>query len=125
MALLIGGAVVLAKGCAGHGLLASALSRSGLPSQARPSKEQWRNRLRESHLDFRIGLHGSPANYTDYGGTCNTSDFVARMGRPDRTQTVGEQAFWYYDCKDGVIQMSLSAYELDQGIVIANHINDY
>lgn len=112
--LLAGGTVMFAsRGC------------DGLPTFRRPTKEQWRGKLETTKLSYRIGLHGSPANHPQYGGDCTRADFVSAMGEPDRTQTMGDNVFWYYDCRDGVIQVVLESSWLDQGIVSAERMNDY
>jgi hypothetical protein len=52
------------------------------------------------------------------------SDFKSFMGEPDSTQTVGDQAFWYYECADGSIQLSMNAPNLSVG-VMQGQIRDY
>lgn len=50
--------------------------------------------------------------------------FKSVMGSPDRTQTIGDDAFWYYECSDGMIQLELFAPNLAVGMM-QGKINDY
>ena len=57
-------------------------------------------------------------------GAWNAAQFKTFMGEPDRTETVGDQAYWYYDCSDGTIQLVMNAPNLSVGLMEGN-INDY
>ncbi len=50
--------------------------------------------------------------------------FIKLCGEPKKTQTVGDTTYWYYECKDGVIQLSLDKVNLLTGIV-TGQANDY
>jgi len=52
------------------------------------------------------------------------TDFVRWFGNPVKTQTVGDRAFWYYQCTDGTIQLDLDGGNLHAGTV-AGRVNDY
>ncbi len=52
------------------------------------------------------------------------ADFVRWFGNPMRTQTVGDRAYWYYQCTDGTIQLDLDAGNLHVGDVVGR-VNDY
>jgi len=52
------------------------------------------------------------------------NDSKSFMGEPDGTQSFGDHAFWYYDCSDGGIQLSMFAPNLAVGVMQGN-INDY
>lgn len=64
------------------------------------SKAEFRNKLKEyknaagSKNIFRTGVQP------------NINDFYKSVGKPDRTQTLGEKGYWYWNCTDGIIQMS-------------------
>jgi hypothetical protein len=51
------------------------------------------------------------------------NEFKGFMGEPDSTQTLGDKAFWYYECSDGTIQLSMFAPNLAVG-VMQGKIND-
>ena len=55
---------------------------------------------------------------------CESKKFTQLMGTPDSTQTVGNDTFWYYNCKDGKIQIVMSSALLNSGYM-AGQINDY
>ena len=50
--------------------------------------------------------------------------FQEVMGKPDHTQTVGDDVFWYYECLDGTVQMEMDPYVLQMNTVQAQ-INDF
>ncbi|MBE7159022.1 MAG: hypothetical protein INR62_11420 [Rhodospirillales bacterium] len=50
--------------------------------------------------------------------------FQEVMGKPDHTQTIGDDVFWYYECSDGSIQMEMDPYVLQMNTIQAQ-INDY
>ena len=47
------------------------------------------------------------------------------MGKPDHTQTVGDQEVWYYDCADGTIQVTIDAGMLQMAGILNGQVNDY
>jgi hypothetical protein len=47
------------------------------------------------------------------------------FGEPDKTQTVGNQAYWYYDCSDGMIQVILPDPRIMGNSALIEGINDY
>ena len=47
------------------------------------------------------------------------------MGKPNRTQTVGDQAYWYYQCTDGTIQLVMNVLNLQMAGLIQADVNDY
>lgn len=79
------------------------------------TKSQWRDKL-SAHYGQLVQLNVIP--------NWRPGEFKKLMGDPDRTQTVGDNAFWYYDCSDGTIQLALNAPDLAYGIM-QGHINDY
>ena len=42
----------------------------------------------------------------------------------DQTQTIGDDAFWYYECSDEMIQLELYAPNLAVGMM-QGKVNDY
>ena len=82
---------------------------------SRPTKAEWLAKVVSRYgqsARFRV-IENWPVN-----------GFKSFMGEPDRTQTFGDHAFWYYDCSDGVIQLSLFAGNLAAGVMGGN-INDH
>lgn len=53
------------------------------------------------------------------------SDFIRICGEPQKTQTVGDSVFWYYQCKDGDIQLELDNGNLLGAGIVTGHANDY
>jgi len=52
--------------------------------------------------------------------------FLDRMGEPDRTQILGNEAYWTYQCSDGQIQLVISLTALDmEGMVISERVNEF
>jgi len=54
----------------------------------------------------------------------NANDFKKLMGEPSKTQSVGQSAYWYYDCSDGTVQLELNSGALMSGLM-QGKINDY
>lgn len=81
----------------------------------KPTKAEWLSKLAS-----RYGQYAQMRIVYSW----KVSDFKAFMGQPDSTQTVGDQAFWYYECADGSIQLSMNAPNLSVG-VMQGQINDY
>lgn len=53
------------------------------------------------------------------------SKFTSAMGKPERTQTVGGDQYWYYRCSDGLIQMQLTVVPGRENVMVLSAINDY
>lgn len=51
--------------------------------------------------------------------------FLKIMGKPDKTQAVGDFTYWHYRCRDGRIQMVMQAWFLDSGQVATKSINEF
>ncbi|MDD2709715.1 MAG: hypothetical protein PHV34_17140, partial [Verrucomicrobiae bacterium] len=81
------------------------------------TKGQWRERFCNAYPFAR--QTGGPGLQT------SASDFASRVGKPDSTQTVGSEAYWYYRCSDGDIQVALSADYLNMGRILIIAVNDY
>jgi hypothetical protein len=77
------------------------------------SKAQWREKVRPYW-----GPNGPYAIMT-------AAKFKAVVGEPARTQTVDSEAFWYYDCSDGTIQVKLLDPNQTGGQMAIQSINDY
>jgi hypothetical protein len=48
----------------------------------------------------------------------------AAVGNPDSSQTIGENVFLYWECRDGTIQVDCNLGGYGSGIVMG-HVNDY
>lgn len=78
------------------------------------SKDAWKAKVEKSFPGFSQGFE-----YPDKAA------FTAAMGKPDRTQTVDGDLFWYYRCSDGMIQMQLAVAPGKENLMILSEMNDY
>jgi hypothetical protein len=85
-----------------------------LKNPATITKQQWKTTFARVHPLFA------------QGGVIQMrkSIFLQLCGEPQRTQTVGNTVFWYYECKDGEIQLELDNGNL-AGRIAAGRANDY
>lgn len=98
------GWVGLRSGCGG-----------GSPTTQSPTKAEWRAKLAANYGQVaQLGIINN----------LQPAQFKSVMGEPRKTQTIGEQAYWYYQCSDGTIQLELYAPNLAFG-VMQGKINDY
>jgi TPR repeat protein len=85
-----------------------------LTDPAKLTKDQWKKRFGQLHPMF------AQAGVVQL----SKAEFTKICGEPNRTQTVGDSVFWYYQCKDGIIQ-----FELDKGNllarIVAGKVNDF
>jgi hypothetical protein len=63
-------------------------------------------------------------------GIARENDIIDAFGKPDRTQTLGNDMYWYWQCSDGTMQVVMSYLqnvELKTGrkVVYVSAINDY
>ena len=80
------------------------------------TKEQWKQKV-ANHF---------PVSVNQISGMISPDDFKAEIGTPDRTQTVGDNTYWYYNCSDGVIQMVIDSTALSMyKTMIGAQMNDY
>jgi len=87
------------------------------PDWAQTTKAEWRNRLYKIYPQSKI----APA-----ASRCRPEEFMQRMGKPSRTQTVGDSTYWYYECQDGSIQIVMYSQYLNlQNVMVMQAINDY
>jgi hypothetical protein len=93
----------------------SASIGSNMPVPSLPTKAEWRAKV-ASHYG-QVAQMNMIVNW-------RVVDFKSIMGEPGNTQTDGDQAFWYYECSDGTIQLSMYAPNLAAGIM-QGKINDY
>jgi TPR repeat protein len=85
-----------------------------LTDSAKLTKDQWKKRFGQLHPVFaQVGVV-----------QLSKAEFTKICGEPNRTQTVGDTVFWYYQCKDGTIQFELHKGNLLAGIV-AGKVNDF
>ena len=80
----------------------------------KPTKAEWMAKL-ASHY----GQYAQMRIIYDW----RVNEFKSFMGEPDSTQTLEDHAFWYYECSDGMIQLSMFAPNLAVG-VMQGKIND-
>jgi len=90
------------------------LPPTDLRNAAAITKQEWKKRFGQLHPIFAQA--GAIQMRKD--------DFVKLCGEPQKTQTIGDKVFWYYKCKDGLIQLDLVKGNLLGGIV-AGQVNDY
>jgi len=67
-------------------------------------------------------------NFRWYPGTPvigAANQFQQVMGKPDRTQTVGDEAYWYYQCSDGTIQLVMNVLNLQVAGFLQADVNDF
>ena len=68
-----------------------------------------RNKLSKAEFRKKLKEYKNAAGYENIfqpGVQPNINDFYKSVGKPDRTQTLGEKGYWYWNCTDGMIQMS-------------------
>jgi len=51
--------------------------------------------------------------------------FFEVMGKPDKTQAVGDKVTWYYQCSDGQITLTLNRGHLNTGTIGSMEVNEY
>src|SRR4051812_10290804 len=95
LALIIFSMAVLIVGLAGCGEAASGPQSAG---SGKPSKAEWRKKL-----ENKFGQTAAMGIIDNI----KPDQFKSAMGSPDRTQTIGDDAYWYYECADGTIQLEL------------------
>jgi ankyrin repeat protein len=59
------------------------------------------------------------------GSIVTVGKFKAAFGEPSRTQTVAQDAYWYFECADGVIQVVLNDPNVFGAGACVQSINDY
>ena len=78
------------------------------------TKDQWKDKVEKSFPGFLL-----MSEYPD------KTKFTAALGKPDRTQSVGGDVYWYYRCSDGMVQMKLAVVPGREKILVLSAINDY
>lgn len=78
------------------------------------TKEQWKAQVEKGFPGFLL-----MSEYPD------KTKFTAAMGKPDHTQSVGGDVYWYYRCSDGMIQLKLAVVPGRENILVLSAINDY
>lgn len=81
----------------------------------KPTKAQWR---------AKFGSHFGQIAQMGIVDNLKPAQFKAVMGEPKSTQTIGDQAYWYYECSDGMIQLELYAPNLAVGMM-QGKVNDF
>lgn len=98
-------------------------SSSSGSTLTRPSstltKEEWKAQAIKALPDMLGSI--SSGNIS-----CKSSDFYRMMGKPERSQSIGENTYLYYRCSDGVLQLVCWKQNLEQiGELATTEINDY
>jgi hypothetical protein len=84
------------------------------------SKDEWRTKV--------ASLQQNPNELLGAGiiAQMPKAALIAAVGKPDRTQRIEGQQFWYWDCTDGMIQIVGSSYTDFVGREFINgKVNDY
>jgi len=127
MRKLVGGCLILIVGVCGLGVLVAAFAKKpGQPGShvssratAQWSKQEWRARVvKQLHQDMTVVIAGVI--------TCQADDFFQVMGKPRKTQSIGDDALLYYECTDGTLQLVCSKLNLEaNGLLGTTAINEY
>ena len=120
VALIVGLGIGYGVGSAkGPSLITKFGSGDGLslPSFGRQTKEEWMEKVKRNQF------------YNDYQRQIlgiKKDAFVKVMGKPAKTQAVGKQLMWYFECSDGQIQMVINKAMMDiAGEINTEMINEY
>ncbi|MCX7008446.1 MAG: hypothetical protein NTY53_14550 [Kiritimatiellaeota bacterium] len=71
---------------------------------------------RMTREEFRAKLvQNGIGRYPTDGQICGKKRFIAIMGKPDKTSVMDKKACWFYQCKDGTIQLVLEQSWLEHG----------
>ena len=127
MRKLVGGCLILVVGFCALGVLVAAFAKKpgqpGSQVSARPtaqwSKQEWRSRVvKELDQNMNVVIAGFIS--------CQAKDFYRVMGKPSRTQSIGDNALLYYPCTDGTLQLVCSKLNLEaNGLLGTTAINEY
>ncbi len=102
---------------------ANGISHASQSSRKTLSKEEWR-KIFLQHFQYE------PSNNQIYGTTGEdhhlpgVPDLIKAMGKPNRTQTISGQRYWYYTCSDGEIQLIMTGAD-DSWPLQGTQMNDY
>ena len=81
------------------------------------TKAAWLAKLKQNKLS-------SPAGDRIIQGA-GRDQFLQVMGKPSHTQSIGDQAIWYYRCADGTLQVVMDADALREMGQLWAEINEY
>jgi len=90
------------------------LSIAGCGGNSSVTKDEWKARVQKNFPGFMRMVE-----YPD------KATFISVMGKPDRTQTVGGNPYWYYQCADGMIQIQFCAVPGKENMLVLSAMNDY
>ena len=99
--------VLILAGCGGHGSM---------------TKEQWRAKLNEH---YEISVNKVWGSKSAPGKLPSAKIFQQIMGKPSRTQVVGEETLWYYECSDGQFQIVIKSGALESDNIYSGQVNEY
>jgi hypothetical protein len=81
----------------------------------KPTKQEWKAKLGANNRGFAVAGQL----------LISKTELVQLRGQPDRTETIGSDAYWYYDCNDGTIQIVFPAVVADRTGSIVGKVNDF
>jgi hypothetical protein len=112
--------IVFVKGNNGR----TGLDVSGIttPDQGGMTKEQWKDKLSQH---FNVVVNQIQALKTAPGMPWSAKTFQQIMGKPDRTQVLGDDTYWYYNCRDGEFQLVIGSIWLYKDTIFGAQINEY
>lgn len=90
------------------------LATTGCSGGHATTKDQWKAQVEKSFPGFL-----QMSEYPD------KAKFADAMGKPDKTQSVGGDLYWYYRCSDGMIQLKLAVVPGRENVLVLSAINDY
>lgn len=85
-------------------------------SSSQPTKQEWKAKLGQSNGLFR---------QTGSKLVMQKAQFIQLMGQPDKTQTIGDSTYLYYDCSDGTIQVDVNTSAYNMAGLVSGDVNDY
>lgn len=90
------------------------LTAAGCGGGHATTKDQWKSRVEANFPGFL-----KMSEYPD------KAKFTAAMGRPDKTQSLGGDVYWYYRCSDGMVQLKLAVVPGRENLMVLSAFNDY
>jgi hypothetical protein len=91
------------------------------PAPARLTREAWKTKVQEH---FTVSSDQVFALKSDTNVPASAKAFKSFMGDPGKTETVGEETHWYYDCSDGRIKIVINSSSLTNDIIAGAQISD-
>lgn len=87
-------------------------------ASSRMTKQDWWTKLETS------GLKSKDAKRVSLGVA--QDKFLSIMGKPSKTQAIGNRVYWYYECADGSLQLEIDKDLLDSSSMIYSEtVNEF